>query len=46
MLAAFYGHTETVREMSGYSGIDVNEKDNVSIVDSDKQDSDCMWYVI
>jgi hypothetical protein len=46
MWAAMNGHTETVREMSGYSGIDMNEKDNVSIVDRDKQDSDCMWYVI
>jgi hypothetical protein len=46
MYAAMYGHTEIVREMSGYSGIDMNKKDNVSIVDSDKQDSDCMWYVI
>ena len=36
MLAAHNGHTETVREMSGYSGIDMNEKDKVSIVDSDK----------
>jgi hypothetical protein len=46
MWAAMYGRTETVREMSGYSGIDMNAKDGVSIVDSDKQDSDCMWYVI
>ena len=46
MYAANNGHTETVREMSGYSGIDINKKDNVSIVDSDKQDSDCIWYVI
>ena len=27
MWAARNGHTETVREMSGYSGIDMNEKD-------------------
>jgi len=42
MLAALNGHTETVREMSRYSGIDMNVKDNVSIVDRDKQDSDSM----
>ena len=30
-----------MREMSGYSGIDMNEKSNVSIVDSD-----CMWCCI
>ena len=46
MLAAKNGHTETVREMSGYSGIDINAKNKVSIVDKDKQGSDCMWYVI
>ncbi len=46
MYAAEEGHTETVREMSGYSGIDINEKDNVSIVDSDKQYSDCMWCCV
>ena len=46
MWAAMNGHTETVREMSGYSGIDMNVKDSVSIVQGDKQDSDCMWYVI
>ena len=39
MFATMYGHTETVREMSGYSGIDMNVKDNVSIADIDKQDS-------
>ena len=42
MWAARNGHTETVREMSGYSGIDINDKDNVSIVDTDKQYSNCM----
>ena len=46
MLAAENGHTETVREMSGYSGIDINEKDNVSIIDSDKEYSDCMWCCV
>ena len=46
MLAAKNGHTETVREMSGYSGIDINEKSEVSIVDRDKQDSDCMWCCV
>ena len=42
MYAAGSGHTETVREMSGYSGIDINAKDEVSIVDRDKQYSGCM----
>ncbi len=46
MLAAYNGHTETVREMSGYSGIDINEKNKVSIVGSDKQVSDCMWCCV
>ena len=47
MLAAKNGHTETVREMSGYSGIDINAKDSmVSIVDRDKQYSDSMWCCI
>jgi len=49
MLAAEHGQTEIVREMSGYSGIDMNAKDAVSIVDRDKQYSGCMllccvWY--
>ncbi len=38
-MAAKKGHTETVREMSGYPGIDINVKGNVSIADIDKQDS-------
>ncbi len=42
MYAAKNGHTKTVKEMSGYSGIDINVKDRVSIVDADKQYSDCM----
>ncbi len=42
MWAAMYGHTETVRKISGYFGIDINEKNNVSIVDRDKQYSGCM----
>ena len=46
MLAAMNGRTETVREMSGYSGIDIYVKDEVSIVDSDKQDSGCMWCCV
>ncbi len=46
MLAARKGHTEIVREMSGYSGIDINAKDIVSIVDRDKQDSDGMWCCV
>ena len=46
MYAAQNGHTETVREMSGYSGIDMNEKDNVSIVDRDKQYSDSIWCCV
>ena len=46
MIAARNGRTEIVREMSGYSGIDINAKDAVSIVDSDKQYSDCMWCCV
>ncbi len=46
MLAANSGHTETVREMSGYSGIDMNAKSIVSIVDKDKQYSGCMWCCV
>ena len=46
MLAAITGRTETVREMSGYSGIDMNVKDRVSIVDRDKQYSGCMWCCV
>ena len=46
MYAAMNGHTETVREMSRYSGIDMNVKDNVSIIDSDKQYCDCMWCCV
>ena len=47
MWAAYHGLTETVREMSGYSGIDIYVKDyEVSIVDSDKQDSGCMWCCV
>ena len=46
MLAARNGHTETVREMSGYSGIDLNAKSNVSIVDRDKQYSDSIWCCV
>ena len=42
MYAAYNGHTEIVRELSGYSGIDINEKDKVSIIDRAKQDSGCM----